>query len=193
MYELPTSVVMADKEFKIRNKGDFRVILDCFEALEDRELDKHLRAITALIIFYEDINSIEDVNKLPDVQTAIDKMCQFFNCGQSESPGASMKHKLIDWNQDSQLIFAGINKTAGMEVRSLPYLHWWTFMGYYISIGKSTLSDVVSIRSKIVNSKKLEKYEREFKNNNPQYFNWNSRSEEQQETDDWVRSIWNKK
>lgn len=191
MYELPTSVTIADKEFNIRNKGDYRVILDCFDALNDIELDKRYRTITALIIFYEDINSIEDIEKLPDIEEAIDKMCRFFNCGQTESPGANVKQKLIDWNSDSQLIFAAVNKVANKEIRSEEYVHWYTFMGYFISIGKSTLADVVSIRSKIVHGKKLEKYETEFKNNNPQYFLWDARTIEQKEDDEWIRNIWN--
>ena len=193
MYELPISITIADKEYKIRNNGDYRVILDCFDALEDTELDENTRLGVALIIFYEDFNSLEDVAEFPELETAIDEMCQFFNCGQKESPGAKVKHKLIDWNQDSPLIFAAINQVANKEVRSLEYMHWWTFMGHYISIGKSVLSEVVGIRNKIVTGKKLEKYEREFKNQNPQYFIWNSQTAEQRENDAWLRSVWNSK
>lgn len=193
MYALPTSVTIADREFKIRNNGDYRVVLDCFDALEDTELDETTRMMVALIIFYEDFNSISDVSEFEDIETAIDEMCQFFNCGQKESPGAKVKHKLIDWNQDSPLIFAAINQVANTEVRSLEYMHWWTFMGHYISIGKSVLSEVVGIRNKIVSGKKLEKYERDFKNQNPQYFVWNSQTAEQRDNDAWLRSVWNSK
>ena len=55
MYDLPTSIEVDDIEFHIRNDGDFRVILDCFDALSDIELDADIRVITALIIFLEDI------------------------------------------------------------------------------------------------------------------------------------------
>ena len=40
MFEIPTTIELNGKEFNIRNKGDYRTILDCFAALEDAELDK---------------------------------------------------------------------------------------------------------------------------------------------------------
>ena len=191
MYDLPTSIEVDDIEFHIRNDGDFRVILDCFDALSDIELDADIRVITALIIFLEDINDVEDLNKLPDIGKAVAEMYKFFNCGQAESPGATTNRKLIDWNLDSQLIFSAINNVANKEVRLESYIHWWTFMGYYIAVGESVLSQVVCIRDKSLKGKKLEKHETEFKRNNPQYFNWNARSIEAQEADEYVKSIWN--
>ena len=61
MFELPTTVTVGETTFNIRNKGDFRMILDCFTALQDIELEKEERVITALIIFYEGIDSLDDV------------------------------------------------------------------------------------------------------------------------------------
>ena len=131
MFEIPTTIELGGKEFNIRNRGDYRTILDCFAALEDAELDKQERLFASLIIFYEDINSIEDIYKLGDIETAINEMYKFFNCGSDESSGRKVNHKLMDWKQDEQLIASAVNKVAGTEVRSVEYLHWWTFMGYY--------------------------------------------------------------
>ena len=100
-------------------------------------------------------------------------MFDFFNCGRSQSIGKKMNHKLIDWEQDSQIICSAINKVANKEVRAEPYIHWWTFMGYYSAVGESLLSTIVSIRDKIVRGKKLEKHERIFRQENPEYFIWN--------------------
>ena len=52
MYNIPTSITIQDKSFGIRNKGDYRVVLDCFSALNDTELTDQERMIAALIIFY---------------------------------------------------------------------------------------------------------------------------------------------
>ena len=35
MYEIPISVRINNIEYRIRNNGDYRVILDCFSALQD--------------------------------------------------------------------------------------------------------------------------------------------------------------
>ena len=68
MYEIPTSIEIEGRQFPIRNNGDFRVILDCFQALGDTELDARERLLAALIIFYEDIDTPEDLEKFPDLK-----------------------------------------------------------------------------------------------------------------------------
>lgn len=191
MYDIPVSVQVGDKQYNIRNKGDFRMVLDCFVALDDEQLTEQERILACVIIFYEDMHSVEDTNKFSDYNTAVTEMFKFFNCGQEESPGASTNYKLIDWQTDSQLISSAINQVAGKEIRAEKYIHWWTFMGYYLAVGESALSTVVNIRSKIVKGKKLEKYEQEFRKNNPQYFSWKSKTVSQREQDDLARSLWN--
>ena len=64
-------------------------------------------------------------------------------------------------------------------------------MGYYSAIGNCPLTTIISIRDKMIRNQKLEKYEKEFRRNNPQYFVWNSRTIEQQEADKLARELWN--
>jgi len=191
MYEIPTKLTIEGKEFQIRNNGDYRMVLDCFRALQDADLNKQERLFASLIIFYSDINSLEDLEKFSDLSEAVSQMYQFFNCGQTQEIGRNVNYKLIDWEQDEQLICSAINKVANTEVRAEPYIHWWTFMGYYSSVGESLFSTVVRIRDKIVRGKKLEKFEREFRIDNPEYFVWNARSIEAKEADALVRELWN--
>lgn len=191
MFAIPTSVQIGEQSLAIRNKGDYRMVLDCFSALNDIDLDKPERICSALIIFYEDINCLEDIAEFPDIEHLIQKMFWFFNCGDDRGVGAIKHYKLIDWDGDSQLIASAVNKVANTEVRALEYLHWWTFMGYYLAIGESPLATVVSIRNKIAEGKKLEKYESKFRNDNPQYFIWDSKSIEDKEAEDAVMSLWN--
>ena len=190
MYEIPTSITIDGRIFQIRNNGDYRVILDCFKALEDEELEASERLLASLIIFYEDFNSIEDVYNIDDLSKLVSEMFKFFNCG-NESMGTKVNHSIIDWEQDSQLVCSAINKVANKEIRSEKYIHWWTFMGYYIAIGDSPLSTILGIRNKMLSNKKLEKYEQQFKRNNPQYFVWNSRSMQEKEADKLAKEIWN--
>ena len=194
-YDIPIVINIGDKELKIRNNGDYRVILDCFAALNDIELTPVERFYSSLIIFYEDFNSIEDVNNFPDIESLIARMYWFFNCG-DDSIGAKSHYKLIDLEKDAQLINSAINNVANKEIRSEPYVHWWTFMGYYTAIGECPLSYIVGIREKILKNKKLEKYEREFRRDNPQYFIWNhntlEQEELQQEANEWLNQVWNK-
>ena len=190
MYDIPTTVEINGKQFQIRNNGDYRMVLDCFLALQDVELSQQERLFASLIIFYQDLNAIEDVAIFDDVETAVLEMYKFFNCG-NESMGKKTNHKLVDWEQDAQLISSAVNKVAGKEVRLEPYVHWWTFVGYYTAIGECPLSTIISIRDKIVRGKQLEKYERQFRTDNPQYFTWNSKTVEENEAELLAKQIWN--
>lgn len=191
MFEIPISLKAGEQQLNITNKGDYRMVLDCFAALNDVELTKEERVYTALIIFYEEFNSLEDLMHFPQLNEAVAQMYWFFNCGDDKGVGANKHHKLIDWEGDSQLIASAINKVANKEVRIEPYIHWWTFMGYYLAIGESPLATIVGIRSKIMEGKKLEKHEKKFKNDNPQYFLWDNKSIEDKEAEEAIMSLWN--
>ena len=193
MYGLPTTVTVNDITYTIRDSGDFRMVLECFSVLNDVELSENERILIFLLIFYEDFNEVENVLSLDQdtLKALIDNAFSFFNCGQQHTSGET-NYKTIDWKDDEQLISSAINKVAGKEIRAEIYLHWWTFMGYFNAIGESALSTVVGIRSKILKGKKLEKYEQEFKRDNPQYFMWDRRTLQQKEDDELLNQIWNK-
>ena len=194
MFELPTSITIGEKKHPIRNKGDFRMVLDCFACLQDVELAEQERVITSLCIFYSDITSIDDIGEVfsteEELVQAVNSMYDFFNCGQ-KNIGAKQNYKLIDWEDDSQMIISAINRVAGKEVRAEEYVHWWTFMGYYLAIGDCPLSTIVGVRDKIVRGKKLDKWEQEFRRDNPEYFVWNHKSVEDLEAEEYIRQIWN--
>lgn len=193
MFELPTTIIVNGKEYPIRNKGDFRMVFDCFSALNDDELDISYRAITALIIFLDGFSTTNDIiSAFPTSQSltnAIKQMYMWFNCGQENATGIRTHKGVVDWEQDQQLIAGAINTTANVEIRSLPYLHWWTFLGYYYNIGDCAFSTIVNIRSKIKSGKKLEKYEQEFKRSNPQYFTA-KRTAVEKDFDEELRRMW---
>ena len=92
---------------------------------------------------------------------------------------------MLDWEQDESIIFPAINKVAGAETRSQSYIHWWTFMGYFMEIEEGTFSMVLGIRQKKAKHKKLEKWEQEFYRNNKELCDLKKRytEEEQAEID----------
>ena len=191
MYELPTTITINNTVHSIRNQGDFRMVLGCFAILQDEEFTQQERVISALMLFYEGIEELEDLEKLGDLEEAVHQMALFFNCGKDDDQGAKSSYKLLDWDKDEMLIISAVNNVAKKEIRLEPYVHWWTFMAYYMAVGESSLSTVVGIRNKIANGKKLENYERDFRRNNPQYFNWDMRNTETREFDKQLRELWN--
>ena len=194
MFELPTTITVNGTEYPIRNKGDYHVMFDVFKALTDDELDTSLCILTALIIFLDGFESVDDVlrafpneNALKEASMELNK---FINCGEEESIGIKTRSSVVNWEQDQQIIASAVNVVAKKEIRTEPYVHWWTFMGYYMGIGEGLFSTIVTIRSKIKEGKKLEKYEQHFKRQNPQYF-VTKRTEQEKSFDEELRRLWN--
>ena len=190
-YELPTSVILNDTVFAIRRDGDFRMVLDCFRLLQDEELETSERIFACLMTFYADISSLDEIYKLGDLEEAVKQMFLFFNANQ-ESVGIRAEGRVVDWDRDALMIISAINNVAGKEIRAEKYLHWWTFLGYYMAIGECSLATVINIRRKILKNKKLEKYEQEYVNDNPELFKRiDHLTKEEKDFMDEVRAQWN--
>ena len=192
MYTLPITVNVDGKEYSIRNKADYRTILGVIDVCTDPELTQEERTLSAFIVFFDGLDTIEDIfyefGTAELLEEALHQVMRFINLNDDDSTSTINKVKLIDWQQDENLIISAVNNVAKTEVRALEYLHWWTFISYYMSIGESALSNVVAIRHKIAKGKPLEKFEQEFKRENPQYFMWKRKIAEEHNL---IDSIWN--
>lgn len=155
-WDLPVCVEIKGQKHPIRNKCDYRVVLDVFCALNDNDLSDEEKIKCALFIFYE------DVSKIDDFETAIKEMFRIINGGEEEEQAQNNKPKLMDWEHDFPVLVAPINRVLGYEVRSVSYLHFYTFLSAYYEIGECTFSAVVSIRKKRAKWQKLEKWEIDF-------------------------------
>ena len=158
LWQLPRSAVFDGKTYAIH--ADYRDVLEIFSYLQDPDLPESFRWIIALALFYEE--------PIPESSTeeAAQYLSWFIRCGQDEPKTPS--HKLLDWEQDAAEIIADVNRVAGQEIRSLPFLHWWTFLSWFHAIGEGQLSNLVSIRDKLSRGKKLEGWEKEFYQRNRQ-------------------------
>lgn len=155
-YGLPTTMEVGGVEYGIRT--DYRVIMDIYAALNDPDLEPDVRAYEVLHIFYEDADAIPDEYQ----QEAVDKCLEFLQGGTPRKKEREKQPKLIDWEQDFHLIAAPVNRVMGCEVRSLEYLHWWSFLAAYNEIGDCFFAQIVAIRSKKAKGKPLDKQDREF-------------------------------
>lgn len=155
IYDLPTSVEFGGREWEINT--DFRDVLSILTAFEDVDLTDQEKAYVCLHNMYVDFENIPP----EQAQAAYDAAIEFIDHGNHNDNGKPNK-KTMDWTQDAPLIFPAVNHVAGFEVRSADYIHWWTFMGYFMEIKDSTYSTVLSLRQKKARGKKLEKYEQDY-------------------------------
>ncbi len=158
IFDLPTSVTFGGREWAINT--DYRDVLTILMAFEDAELTDNEKGYVCLNNLYPDFAEIPK----DQMQAAYDAAIEFIDHGSAD--GKKPPRKTMDWTQDAPLIFPAVNHVAGFEVRSAEYIHWWTFLGYFMEIRESTYSTVLSLRQKKARGKKLEKYEQEYWRNN---------------------------
>ena len=181
-YELPTSLNVGGVDCSIRT--DFRAIIDILMVWNDPELDDdRCRALVMLQILYVDFDKIDQSYW----NEAVEKACEFIDCGQK--PDSKKRPRLMDWEQDASLIIPAVNKVAHTEVRALPYLHWWTFMAYFMEIGDSLFANVVSYRSNRAKNKKIEPWEREFYRENRSIIDLAKKDERSEEEKEELRAL----
>lgn len=151
-YCLPVKADLGGEEFPVH--ADFRDILEIFSYLEDPSLPEMIRWRIAVALFYD--------RQVPEekLQQAMEYLAFFITGGEKEAGGRA--RKLLDWEQDGNLIIAEVNKVCHQEIRALPFLHWWTFLGWFHAVGQGQLSTVVALRDKLQRGKKLESWEKEF-------------------------------
>lgn len=152
--ELPKSLSVNNIEYDIRS--DFRDILKIVCAFNDPELENEEKIYVCLFILYEDFDSIPK----SDYEAAFKAALDFIDAG---AKGDNKKSpRTMDWEQDENIMFPALNKVAGFETRTADYVHWWTFVGYFMEISEGVFSHVLSLRGKKAKNKKLEKWEREY-------------------------------
>lgn len=135
---LPESFLIGDKEYAV--SSDFRDIVELEEILSSEELTDAERGEQALNLFY---GCIPD-----DVETAVEKLCWFMQCGEKERPHRGRRQPARDdfrqqaaysFIHDAGLIYAAFMAQYGIDLTDIEYLHWWKFKAMFESLGKDTL------------------------------------------------------
>lgn len=155
-WDLPKKVEFGGRSWDIRT--DFRDILTIISAFDDPDLKEGEKLYTALKIFYKDFDDIPESL----YGEAYDQFSIFCDHGVDKKDTGKRSPRMMDWQQDASILFPAVNKVAGKEVREMDYMHWWTFMGYFMEIRGGVYGTVMQLRQKKAKHKKLEKEEQEF-------------------------------
>lgn len=150
---LPKSFLINDKEYPI--SSDFRDIVELEEILSSEELTDAEKGEQALRLFYGCIPE--------DVETAVEKLCWFMQCGEKENhrrkrrraaEDGSRQKEVYSFVHDAGLIYAAFMAQYGIDLADTEYLHWWKFKAMFESLGKDTLmKEVMHCRAVDIDSK----------------------------------------
>lgn len=99
---LPKTLNVAGTDRAIRS--EFRVALLILQAYADQELSDQDKAVVMLDCLYDDFESFAQ----EDIQDAAEKAVWFLDGGK-EYEEAKDNKKILDWEQDEQLIFPAVN------------------------------------------------------------------------------------
>ena len=106
MFRIPVEVTINGKTHKIRENGDFRMVLDCFKALEDTELDKTVVDDLLDPIMHCVRNSVDHGIEMPDVRKA---------AGKPETGTVLLKAS----NEGNQIVIEIKDDGAGIDVEKV--------------------------------------------------------------------------
>ncbi len=182
LWTLPTALTVGGAARPIRT--DFRDVLYLLDIFADPDYEPDEKGAVCLRVLYE---RWEDI-PAADQAEALEKAAAFIDGGIPAGPGRK-RPRTVDWRQDGPIILPAVNRVLGQDVRALPYLHWWTFLGAYMEIGESLFSTVLGIRQKRAKGKKLERYEQEFCRDNAYLVELRPRRTERQEQQRELRAL----
>lgn len=173
--KLPRTLEVSGRRYEIRT--DYRDVLKIISAFNDKDLSDSEKVYVCMAVMFKALDSMPR----EDYAEAYRAATQFIECRLSSDKPSP---RIINWEKDEQIMFPAINKVAGAEIRALPYLHWWTFLGYFQAIDRDDLwGMVLTIRQKRARGKKLEKYEKEFLNANRELCALENRQEQESPED----------
>lgn len=138
MGNLSTSFQISGREYEIAS--DFRDIVELEGILSAEELTDAEKGEQALRLFYGCIPE--------DVETAVEKLCWFMQCGETNRPkrkrrrsaeGMAQQKACYSFIHDAGLIYAAFMQQYGIDLADIDYLHWWKFKALFESLSKDTL------------------------------------------------------
>ena len=153
-YDLPTSLLVGEVAYPI-NYG-WKNAIAALAELSDPEKGRAEKVTNMVCRIFPQWAHIPAA----DIPEAIEKARWFLDCGRE--PDGKIRPKLMDWEQDADIIIPALNQVSGQEIRMSPDIHWWTVYGWFMSIDKGLFCTVLRIRNKLSTGEKLDKSEKKF-------------------------------
>ena len=154
MMEYPEFAEIDGVQYKINT--DYRVALNCFDAIEDENLNDISRAFAIITLLFgyknEETGEIEGV---PDnTNEALRIADKYLRCG-NENVSTSNTKKDMDFNYDMKYIKASFLSDYGIDLDEVEHMHYWKFCDLIGGLTEqSVLSKVRDLRNTDLNDYK---------------------------------------
>ena len=117
--------------------SDFRTGILFEEAVQDSSLTEEEKLMTAMKLYYPDIEISADM-----LEDALDQALWFYRCGidQAESDGSDREEpqkKSFSYEYDADYIYAAFKSAYGIDL-AIDSLHWWQFRALFRALPENT-------------------------------------------------------
>ena len=148
---LPDTVTVDGREYAIHT--DFRDWIRFCEMLLDEELTKVEKAYISMMLFKE---------QPEDIAKAVKALTNFYLMANSEEEQEDLVEEVeeehteeievtpepvYDWTVDSAYIIGAFQKTYGIDLMNIEYMHWWRFKALFTSVIEFDLEERIGYRA----------------------------------------------
>ena len=146
---LPDTITVDGREYAIHT--DFRDWIRFCEMLLDEELKEEEKIYIALMMYKEEQPS--------NIQLALKGLTDFYLMAEevvNDTEEQIEEHTeeievapkpIYDWTVDSAYIIGAFQKTYGIDLMNIEYMHWWRFKALFTSIIEFDLEERIGYRA----------------------------------------------
>lgn len=146
---LPDTIIVDGREYAIYT--DFRDWIRFCEMLLDTELKEEEKVYIALTMYKEEQPS--------NIQLALKGLTDFYLMAEevvNDTEEQLEEHTeeyevtpkpIYDWTVDSAYIIGAFQKTYGIDLMNIEYMHWWRFKALFTSIIEFDLEERIGYRA----------------------------------------------
>jgi len=146
---LPDTITVDGREYAIHT--DFRDWIRFCEMLLDEELKEEEKVYIALMMYKEEQPS--------NIQLALKGLTDFYLMAEevaNDTEEQTEEHTeeyevtpkpIYDWTVDSAYIIGAFQKTYGIDLMNIEYMHWWRFKALFTSIIEFDLEERIGYRA----------------------------------------------
>jgi hypothetical protein len=148
---LPDTIIVDGREYAIYT--DFRDWIRFCEMMLDEELTKVEKAYISMMLFKE---------QPTDIAKAVKALTNFYLMANFEEEQEELVEEveeehaeeievtpkpIYDWTVDSAYIIGAFQKTYGIDLMNIEYMHWWRFKALFTSIIEFDLEERIGYRA----------------------------------------------
>lgn len=140
---LPEAVEIDGETYDLNT--DFSTGVNIMIAFEDADLTLREKMAVMVQLLYKDIpDNMEEACRLA---------VKFLNCGEEETseaePTTEESDRLYSFGKDAKYIYSAIQQSHGIDLESVPNLHWWKFSYMFLDLDQDCMfMRIIDLRRK---------------------------------------------